>query len=160
RPFVAGLLAGAAVVVEYQAALIAVLLVAYVALATRRAGPVARYVAGLVPGAVGLGADDWLAVGAPRRLSDRHVHNPLTSEQAGGFFGIRLPHLNSTWQVFAGANGLLVLSPVVVAAVWGLVLLRRRYPLEALVCAAVTVAFVLLNSGYFLPYGGSPGPRF
>jgi hypothetical protein len=29
------------------------------------------------------------------------------------------------------------------------------------VCAGVTLLFLLINSGYFLPYGGtSPGPRF
>src|SRR5262249_16518877 len=94
------------------------------------------------------------------RLSYRYVANTFTSEQASGFFGIGIPPLHATWQVFAGANGLLVLSPVIVAAVWGLVLLRRRYPLEVLVCTAVPVAFVLLTSGYFLPYGGSPAPRF
>jgi hypothetical protein len=54
-----------------------------------------------------------------------------------------------------------VISPVVVAAAVGLALFWRRYPAEALVCAAVTAAFIVLNCGYFLPYGGfSPGPRF
>jgi hypothetical protein len=43
----------------------------------------------------------------------------------------------------------------------GLGLLAHRYSAEALVCLAVTAAFVVLNCGYFLAYGGfSPGPRF
>ena len=43
----------------------------------------------------------------------------------------------------------------------GLALLWRRHRAEAVVCASVTVAFLLLEFGYFLPYGGtSPGPRF
>ena len=33
-------------------------------------------------------------------------------------------------------------------------------PRRGRVCVAVIAIFLLLNSGYFLPYGGSPGPRF
>ena len=42
----------------------------------------------------------------------------------------------------------------------GLYLLwRRGFRAEALVCAAVTAAFLLAECGYFDPYGGgSPGP--
>jgi hypothetical protein len=55
---------------------------------------------------------------------------------------------------------LLVASPVLVAAAWGLVLLWRQLPREVAVCAAVTALFLIVNFGYFLPYGGSPAPRF
>jgi hypothetical protein len=56
---------------------------------------------------------------------------------------------------------LLVISPVVLAAAYGLVLLGRRYRPEAIVCGSVVAAFAVLESGYFNPYGGlSPGPRF
>jgi hypothetical protein len=38
---------------------------------------------------------------------------------------------------------------------------RQGFRAEALTCAAATVCFLLINAGYFLPYGGnSPGPRF
>src|SRR5439155_1507251 len=37
----------------------------------------------------------------------------------------------------------------------------RRRPLEAVVCAAVTLFFLVLACGYFVPYGGTKlGPRF
>ena len=51
---------------------------------------------------------------------------------------------------------------MLLAAVFGLVLLwRRGWRAEAAVCALVSLGFVLVNCGYFLPYGGdSPGPRF
>ena len=55
---------------------------------------------------------------------------------------------------------MLVTSPVLVAALWGLFLLGRQYRAEAVLSVTVTVAFVIMNIGYFLPYGGSPGPRF
>jgi len=55
----------------------------------------------------------------------------------------------------------LPISPVLVAAAWGLALLARTHRREALVCAAVTFFFLVVEFGYFLPYGGtSPGPRF
>jgi len=63
--------------------------------------------------------------------------------------------------VFAGSSGLLLVSPVLVAASYGLVLLRRTRPVEALLCAAVTVFFLLLACSYYVPYGGTKlGPRF
>src|SRR5262249_12594674 len=63
--------------------------------------------------------------------------------------------------VFAGDRGLLVASPVLVAAAAGLVLLGRRFPAEAIVCGAVAAIYLVANCGYYLPYGGSsPGPRF
>src|SRR5207253_166669 len=68
---------------------------------------------------------------------------------------------HSAYEVVFGNRGLLLLSPVLAAAVYGLVLLWPRYRAEVVVCAAVTVFFLLLEFGYFVPYGGvSPGPRF
>jgi hypothetical protein len=61
-----------------------------------------------------------------------------------------------------GGRGLLLSSPVLALAAVGLVLLwRRRLRAEAGLAAAVVLAFLLVEAGYFLPYGGiSPGPRF
>src|SRR5207247_6905370 len=78
-----------------------------------------------------------------------------------GFFGIGLPHLHSTYLVLAGSSGLLLISPVLVAAVYGLILLARTHRSEAIVCGAVTAFFLVLNCGYYTPYGGTLlGPRF
>jgi uncharacterized repeat protein (TIGR01451 family) len=159
RGLLAGVLAGTAVLCDYQAALLLALVGVYVA--ARGLRPVARYAAGCVPGIALLGVYDQLAFGAPWHASYRYIDNLFSTSQAGGFFGIGTPHLYSAFMVFAGNGGLLVVSPVLAAAVWGLVLLGRERPHEALLCAAVAVAYVLVNAGYFLPYGGvSPGPRF
>jgi hypothetical protein len=161
RPLLAGLLAGAAVLVEYEAGLIALAVGAYVLLLGRRAA--GRYLLGLIPGVALIGAYDWAAFGSPLHLSYQYVTDPAFSEhQSGGLFGIHLPTLHGTYLVFAGNRGLLYDSPVLAAAAFGLVLLwRRGWRAEALVCAFVACAFIVLNAGYFLPYGGdSPGPRF
>jgi hypothetical protein len=155
----AGVAAGAAVVTEYQTAAILVLLAAYVALRGLRA--LGRYALGVVPAAAVLGTYDALAFGSPFHLSYRYIVGSYQQRQATGFFGIGVPPLHSIHEVFVGDRGLLVISPVVVAAAYGLVLLGKRALPEAALCGAVTVFFVLLNCGYFLPYGGgSPGPRF
>jgi hypothetical protein len=63
---------------------------------------------------------------------------------------------------FGVAQGLLVTSPVLVAAGVGLVLLwRRGFRAEALVCGTAAVLFVLTTAGNEYPHGGhAPGPRY
>ena len=158
KPFPAGLVAGAAVAVEYQVGIVAVAVAGYVALTGWR--PLIRYLAGTVPAALLFGLYDWLAFGAPWRLSYRYVSNTFALAQQKGVFGIGAPTRYGVFEVFSGNGGLLVTSPVLVAAAWGLILFGRRHLAEALLCAGITVAFVIVNIGYFLPYGGSPGPRF
>lgn len=155
----AGLLAGFAIVVEYQTAIIVAVVAVYVAAKGLRR--VLAYAVGILPGAVLLAAYDRAAFGSPFHLSYRYVSNRFARQQASGFFGISFPRLNSVYQVFFSDRGLLVASPVTVAALVGLVLLARRHLREALVCAGIASGFLLLEFGYFLPYGGtSPGPRF
>jgi hypothetical protein len=159
RPLLAGLAAGAAVDVAYEAGILVVILAAYVALRGRRS--LLAYLYGLVPAALLLGAYDWAAFGAPWRISYRYTTKEFAASQAGGFFGVHLPYRHAIDVVFVGDSGILRLTPVVVAAALGLVLLGRRFRAEALVCAAVTLAFVVLDCGYYDPLGGlSPGPRF
>ena len=159
RHALAGLLAGFAVVVEYQTAIVVAVVAVYVALKGWR--PIVSYVAGVVPGALVLAAYDRAAFGSPFHLSYRYVANKYAGDQASGLFGISLPHWSSVGQVLLADRGLLVASPVTVAALIGLALLARRNLREALSCAAVVSGFLLLEFGYFLPYGGtSPGPRF
>jgi hypothetical protein len=157
----AGVLAGAAVLCEYQAALIVLVVAIYVA---ARYGwrSLLGFCAGGVPAAVGLGIYNWAAFGSPLHLSYKYVANSYTKEQQQGFFGIGTPTPHGAHLVFLDGKGLLVVSPIVVAAAAGLVLLwRRGIRAEAAVCIAVTLLFLFANMAYFEPYGGdSPGPRF
>jgi MFS family permease len=150
RPLVGGLLAGTAILFEYQAALIVLALLAL----SRRP----RFLLGLVPPLALLAAYDWIAFGAPWRLSYRYVANEFAERQHEGFFGIGAPTADGLWHVLVWPRGLLLLSPVLVLAAAGLWLWHTRL---ALACGALAIAFVLYDAGYFDPYGGtSPGPRF
>jgi hypothetical protein len=159
RPAVAGLLAGTAFLVEYETGPVVAVIVLYVAATgLRRLG---RFCLGALPPLLVLGAYDRIAFGSPFHLSYRYVANGFARAQASGFFGISWPRWSAVTTVLVGDRGLLVVSPVVLAAAVGLVLMARRYPREALVCGAVTGVGLLLEFGYFLPDGGvSPGPRF
>ena len=159
QALLAGLLGGAALLFEYQAAMVTAIVAVYVALLGAR--PLVRFAAGALPGVLLLAAYETAAFERPWHLSYAYVANRFQADQAHGLFGIGAPHARSTYLVLAGGGGLLVISPVVVAGAAGLGALLHRYRREAFVCIAVTVAFVALNCGYFLAYGGhSPGPRF
>jgi hypothetical protein len=157
--FPAGLCAGIALCCEYQAGVIGLLVGAFVL--ARGLRPLALYALGAVPPVLGLAAYDWSAFGSPFHPSYRYVANKYSAEQSSGLFGIHAPNAHAVREVFVGDRGLLLCSPVLLAAAAGLVLVARRHRLSALVCAAVAAVFFVANCGYFLPYGGiSPGPRF
>ena len=157
----AGAVAGASVLFEYQAALVAVALAGYVAIRCGRRALLA-YVAGGAPFALLLGAYNWATFGSPFHTSYSYVRNQFTERQHEGFFGIGAPTAHGAWFLFLDGRGLLVISPVLVAAAVGLVLLwRRGCRAEAGLCGFVTLSFLFVAMGYFEPYGGiSPGPRF
>ncbi len=159
RPHLAGLAAGAALFVEYQSTVLIVIVGIYVALQGRWA--VLNYARGVLPGAALLWTYNWMAFGAPWRPSYKFVANEYAGDQSHGVFGVSLPRAHSVYDVMIGNKGILVVSPVTLAAAAGLVLLSRRYRAEALTCGAVVAAYLVVSCGYFLPYGGvSPGPRF
>ncbi len=155
-----GALAGIAVLFEYPAALAAAILVVYAALRGGRRAMLAT-VAGGIPPALVLGAYDWIAFGAPWRLSYRYVSNVFTADQQQNLFGVGLPTPHGVWTLLLDGHGLLLVSPVLLAAIAGLVLYGRERRLEAWVAAATAVVYATYTAGYFLPNGGlSPGPRF
>lgn len=160
RPFAAGLLAGAALLCEYEAAAIVGVLGLYALAGGGRA--LARYAMGVLPGAVLLGAYDWAAFGRPWRTPLPYSDNEYQAVHTHGLLGVHLPNLHSIRLVFAGPGGLLVVSPVLVLAGIGLVVLwRRGLRAEVGACALVTAAFVIAECGYGDPYGGfSPLPRY
>ena len=156
----AGAALGTGVLFQYAVGSIAFVVAVYVAVREhRRAG---WFVLGGLFPALALGAYNWAAFGSPFHLSYRYVANRYSELQHGGFFGIGIPRLSGLGDVLVGDRGLLVFSPVLLAAAVGLGLMwRRGYRGEAAVAATVSVVFVLADAAYFIPYGGnSPGPRF
>ena len=174
RLALAGLLAGLAFVCEYPLALAALGVGLY---ACARPGPglavlvrrSASYGAGLAAGVAPLFAYQWWAFGSPLHTTYENAvaktglsgHDVLGLND-GGFFGITAPRLEDGLSLLVGGRGLLTLTPVVIMAVAGVVLMYRygRRP-EALTILGISLAYLVYDAGYWLPFGGgSPGPRF
>src|SRR5438309_5984523 len=120
RPLASGLLAGAALLCEYEAAIVVVAIGVYVAV---RAGRTAlRYALGVLPGAALLAAYDWAAFGAPWHGPLRYSDNRYRVAHEQGLFGLHLPTGHGIRLTLGWPFGLLVVSPVLVAAAAGLVL--------------------------------------
>jgi hypothetical protein len=167
----AGLLAGLAVSFEYQVGLVGVVLFFY-ALAGRgeRVRRGLLYVAGALVGALPALAFNWWALGSPLEFAygsavaepgfSGHDSLGLNDE---GFFGVTVPKPGSAVDLLVANRGLLTLTPVIAAAVAGLVLTWRsgRFRPEVATIGAIGLVYFLYNSGYWLAFGGgSPGPRF
>lgn len=160
RALAAGACAGAAILFEYQAALAALAVGVFLLWLSRSVRLAALFALGALPFLMVLGAYDWIAFGSPFHLSYGYVTD--FPQQQHNFFGVGAPTLHGLREVLVGHRGLLVFSPVLILAGAGLVLLLRRgWRAEALLCGVVSCAFVVLAAGYFDPLGGlSPGPRY
>ncbi len=166
----AGATAGLAVSTEYTLAAVVVVLGVYAVLRDREARSAMRrgavFLAGAAAGMVPLLAYNALAFGSPL-----HVSYDGVEAQSAGLFGVRPPRLDIGLDIMVGHKGLLVMSPVLVAAMAGVALMARRgFRAEALTIAGVAATLLLINAGFYLddgapgapdhPFGGfSPGPR-
>jgi hypothetical protein len=166
-PAAAGAAAGLAVAVDLPLALPAVLLGLYAAARTPRVARLLAFGAGGVVGLAPLWAFDIWAFGNPLQLAYTGTpgQGAVGGWQQTGFFGQTAPSGHILASVLLSQRGLLVLTPVLVCALAGLVLLwRRGLRAEAALIGALVVVELVWNSGrhpYTFALGGwSPGPRF
>jgi hypothetical protein len=165
----AGLLAGLAVTAEYPLAIAGAILGVYALVRGNLVRRGLAYVGGVAGGVAPLLAYNLWAFGSVAHFSyadaikeQGYSGHDTIGLNDGGFFGIDLPSPRIAVELLFSSKGLLTLSPVLAMAIAGLVALYRRgRRAESVVIAAVALAFLLYNSGYYLPFGGgSPGPRF
>jgi hypothetical protein len=91
-----------------------------------------------------------------------HLAYSDVPRQQKGFFGIGAPSLKVLDTLLFDSRGLLTISPVLIMAAIGTVLLYRRgRRAEALTIGGICLCYIGYNSGYYLPFGGGfMGPRF
>jgi hypothetical protein len=120
----------------------------------RRAG---AYIAGGVVGIIPLLLYNHYAF-----RSWTHLAYSDVPRQQKGFFGIGAPSLKVLSTLLFDSRGLLTISPVLIMAAIGTVMLYRRgRRAEALTIGGICLCYVGYNSGYYLPFGGGfMGPRF
>jgi hypothetical protein len=153
----AGVLAGYAVGVEYPLALLAGLLGLFVVWRRSPVKPALVYGAGLLVGLLPLLAYDWWAFGSPLHLSYSYV-----AANSSGVLGLGPPNLWNALKLLISGRGMFVVTPVVAAAIAGIVVLYREgRRVQAIVAGTVAGAYFAYNCCYYLPFGGwVPGPRF
>jgi hypothetical protein len=163
----AGVLAGMAPAMDYQATLAAPLIWLYVLICSRpRIRRAAVFAAGAVPPLVGMLTYHKLCFGSPFRIS--YSLGVDTAPQKGllGFIGPNWDSFRNT--LFEPSNGLIIMSPWVLLGLVGAIAiltqrrLRLRMGAEALLCAGIVTVYVLFV-GSMLPYmargGWSAGAR-
>ena len=127
------MLAGSAVVVEYPLAIVALALLGYVAAGTQVPRRLAAYASGCLIGVVPLAAYNTWAFGSPTTLSYTNVLNApsgsgpptLGGGNSTGFYGVALPDPRAALSLLFSEKGLLVVTPLCIAALFGLPALRR-----------------------------------
>ena len=169
-PAVAGLLAGLAIVAEFPLALVTAVLAGYAALGASPVRRLGAYLAGAARRRRAAARLQHMGLGSPFRLSYTNAleapvgdgTTPVVGANDEGFYGVGLPDPRAALSLLVSEKGLLVVSPLVLAALAGLPLLwRSGRRAEALVCGSVPLAFLAYNAAYYLPFGGQgPGPRF
>jgi hypothetical protein len=160
---VGGLLAGAAVAFEYQAAIVAAAVAVY-AVARHRARALPFFAGALLP-AVALGLFHVALFGRPWLFPFGNVENPefLRTAHTAGFHGLSVPKLSAVASsLFAPDYGLFIFSPVlalgVVAAAAQVARPPRRDGLLELAVAAGMVLFLGGMSNWRA--GWCVGPRY
>jgi hypothetical protein len=164
----AGLAAGLAVSFEYPLGLLAVILFGYALARPPRPRRGLAYATCALVGAAPALAFNWWALGWPFRFAYSYAVSVqgrtghlLLGLNSIGFFGIGLPRPDSAFDLLFASRGLVTLTPVIVMAVVGVVMMRRSFRAESLVIGAIALVYFTYNAGYWLPFGGgSPGPRF
>jgi hypothetical protein len=158
----AGLCLGMGIGTEYAVAAIAAVFLIDVVL-SRDLRRILALSAGTVVATLPMLVYNWLVFENPFETSYQgHLPN-FQGEGALGVYNLELPRGSEVVKLFVGDRGMFVLTPVLLLAVIGGVLLiergavRRRDGLVGLTCLAV---MVLISTGIDGYGGGSPGPRY
>lgn len=162
--FAVGLLLGLAFLTESTTALVVLPLVIYYIyiLHTRRqfkrfAAWWLPFLGGLIPILV-MVAYNVLVYGKPLASGYQYLVNPWFKQaMAGGFMGIGRPNpIVLFYETLHPAQGIFWQSPVLIMALVGgfFMLRQKRYWAELLVALVACGGYLLMNSGYFMWWGG------
>ena len=170
RLIAVGLLLGLAVICEYPAALIAVVVVGFAAVRVRSergAGGLAAVLGWIALGAAGplaaLAAYDLAIFGTPLPVGYRYSTLWQARHQIG-FMSLSTPRAAALWGItLSPYRGLFFLSPILILAIPGFGAALRRPALRgaAIASALAVVAFFLFNASSAMWWGGfAIGPRY
>jgi len=160
RVVLAGLLASTAVFVEYDAAIVAIVLAGY--LAVREWRRIVPFGAGAVIPMVALALYQWSAFGAPWRTPAGFYAGVVNTTDPGGY---TLPTPADIFEILGGSRGMWVGAPIALvglgSAVWLVYSARSRVRVHAVIALAIVVPFIVLCAGWSgTPLLEDAGPRY
>jgi hypothetical protein len=170
RAFLAGLLAGLAVLNDYPALLLAAAIGFYMLYRVRRLDGIAAFAAGAAITAALMFGYNWGAFGSPLFFSYQAFKLPGNTqfpEQAKGFVGLTYPKLDNLWNILIDPQrGLFVCNPILLLAIPGIgyFFRRRVFRAEWIVTIVAIAGMILFNASYgesIVSWGGgtATGPR-
>lgn len=170
RAFLAGLLAGLAVLNDYPAFLLAAAVGIYMLYRVRRLDSIVAFSAGAAIAAALMFGYNWGAFGSPLFFSYQAFKLPGNTqfpEQAQGFVGLTYPKLRNLWNILIDPQrGLFVCNPILLLAIPGIgyFLRRREFRAEWVVTIVAIAGMILFNASYgesIVSWGGgtATGPR-
>jgi hypothetical protein len=160
RPIAAGLLAGIATLTNYLAAIPGIAFGVWAL--TRNRAHAWRYIAGVIPPAVGLLAYNTFALGSPLTLNTS-FQNPMFVETAPAFLGMfTLPSWFAAHAItFSPWRGLFILSPVFLLLLISLIGWSKELRPERRLIIGIAAFFFLINISFNGFHAGlSAGPRY
>lgn len=162
--FLTGFLAGYAVISEYPSVIIAVALFFYILSFLKAKKNIIFFILGAVSPALLLMYYNRACFGNPFLLSYKfEASNPAFEGMKEGFFGITSFSFKSLYGItFGPYRGLYRTSPLLLLSIPGFYYFFRRkeYRPEFYFSLFVTSVFIVLNSSYYMWYGGATmGPR-
>jgi tetratricopeptide (TPR) repeat protein len=177
-----GLLGGMAVLCEYPAALLILIIALYAFYPFGRIGQAGAFVLGLVPGALAVLGYNWICFGDPLSFPYAHEAMPVARQvQTQGLFGLKIPKLVPFVKLlFSPWRGIFFTSPFLILCIPGYFYMLEKSTCEAdenkgsefkrlvgigrkrlfAVSLTVSLCYILLNSSYLAWSGGAAyGPR-
>jgi hypothetical protein len=165
-----GFLLGLALITEYTTVIVVIPLVLYYFYVFGKYGVFRRFstlvspaLGGLIPLSTLL-IYNTLVFGSPLAIGYEYLYDPeYGSSMAEGLMGIGRPHPTIVmFTTVHPAEGLFWQSPVLIMAIIGAFFMfrDRRYRPEALITTVAFLGFLIMDSGYFMWWGGFAfGPR-
>lgn len=156
----AGALGGAAVLVEYPAALVVMVLVVATLVRHRQRG--LAVVAGGIPVLILLVLYNLRLFGSPFVFTYQWSAFSGAREQANELVDVFAgPSLERFFHVLVSPRGLLIATPVIAACLLGLVLIwRKGWRFDAAVAASGFLAMLAVQGSWSNSYAGGAGPRY
>ncbi|MGB5217084.1 MAG: tetratricopeptide repeat protein [Smithella sp.] len=163
--FLAGLLAGLAVITDYTAIVIAICLAMYVIPSRFNARLKAGFISGACVCVIILAAYNMACFGNPFSFSYQHLsHEKFREGASHGILGIGLPQAGAMIALLLSpSRGLFFIMPVLLLSFWGItyMIVRQKFQREAILISTVFIFSFLFVAGFYGWHGGwSFGPRY